>query len=291
MKLAISLLNRNGVQDTIECIDSILAWDFHDYKIYIIDNGSKDNQEYNILKEKYQNYHNIIVHNSSTNLWFTWWNNHNLKAIMNNTPEYIMLLNNDCKIEKGFLSTFISHIEKLHKKWIFWPIIKGYDWSIQAAWSSVNLWTGSSKRAKKIDGNYQIVDYVTGSCMIISREIIEKIWFLDDRYFAYREEGDFCLRARAIWWYATYVINIDGIYHKEESANEKIKPYYTYLMFRNRILFLKKHANILQYISSRIFLFFYSISLFPITFGRKNYRYFFMAISDGIRGIFGKKII
>ncbi len=283
-KLAISILNRNGLTDTIECIDSILASDFHDYKIYLLDNGSHNIQEYNTLKEKYKEHHNIIVHHSTTNLWFTWGNNHNLKTIMDSTSEYIMLLNNDCKIEKDFLSKFISHIEKIHKKWIFWPIIKGYDGSIQAAWSSVNLRTGSSKRAKTVQWTNQIVDYVTGSCMIISREIIEKIWFLDDRYFAYREESDFCLRAKKIW-YDTYVMNVDGIYHKEESANKKIKPYYTYLMFRNRILFLKKHANILQYISSYIILFVYLIIIFPRYFGIKNYRYALKGIWHGIRNI------
>lgn len=288
MKLAISILNRNWLKDTIECLDSILNSNFSDYKIFILDNGSKNKKEYNVLKEKYWNNKNIEINRSDENLWFTWGNNYNIKKILDKKDfEYIILLNNDCKLEKNFLSNFIKKIKETEKIWIFGPIIKWYDNSIQAIWSYINLWTGSSCRVKEISWKCQKVDYVTWSCMVIPKEILTKICVLDDRFFAYREESDYCLRAKREW-YNTYAINIDWIYHKEESAQRKIKPYYTYLMFRNRILFLKKHANILQYLFSYFILLAYLVVIFPKNFWTKNYKYAIKGIVDGIKWLWWK---
>ena len=83
--------------------------------------------------------------------------------------------------------------------------------------------------------------------------MLQEVGLLDDQYFAYREESDYCLRAKKLG-YPIIVLSSDGIVHKEETAHNKKKPYYAYLMFRNRILFLKKHANLVQYMVSWIVL-------------------------------------
>lgn len=287
MKLAISILNRNWIKDTINCVDSLLQSDFSDYKIYLLDNGSNDN-EYKKLKGKYWKNWKIVINKSEINLWFTWWNNLNIEQILKEEKsDYVILLNNDCIIEKDFLSKFVKWIEKHYQKWIYWPIIKWSSWEIQAIWSYLNLWTWSSSRLKSIEWEYKEVDYVTGSCMAIPTKLIEKIWWLDDKFFAYREETDFCMRAKKEW-YQSYALNVDWIIHKEESATKKVKPYYTYFMFRNRILFLKKHASLVQYLFSYFVLLWYLIIIFPKNFGFKNYQYAFRWIIDGIKGKWGR---
>ena len=236
MQLAISILNRNGLNDTIQCIDSILQSNFSTFSIFLLDNWSK-NREYEKLKEKYWDNGKIKINKSDTNLWFTWWNNFNIEQILKEKDsDYILLLNNDCIVKKHFISKFVEWIEKHNQKWIYWPIIKWPHWEIQAIGSYLNLRTWSSTRLKSINWDYNEVDYVTGLCMAIPTELIEKIWWLDDKFFAYREETDFCLRARNEW-YKSYALNVDWIIHKEESATKKVKPYYTYFMFHNRIFF------------------------------------------------------
>lgn len=284
MKLSISILNRNGLNDTIQCINSLLQSDFSTFSVSLLDNGSKNN-EYEKLKEKYWNNNKIVMNKSDMNLWFTGWNNFNIEQILKKEKSnYILLLNNDCIVEKDFLSKFVKWIEKHHQKWIYWPIIKWPHWEIQAIGSYLNLRTGSSTRIKSIKWEYEEVDYVTGSCMAISTELIKKIWWLDDKFFAYREETDFCLRAKKEG-YKSYALNVDWIIHKEESATKKTKPYYTYFMFRNRILFLKKHANLIQYLFSYLVLLWYLIIIFPKNFGFKNYKYALKGIRDGIKNV------
>lgn len=281
MKLAISILNRNWLEDTIKCIDSILDSDFTDYKIFLLDNWSKNN-EYEKLKKKYWENSNIFIHKSDTNLWFTWWNNFNIDLILKNNFDYVLLLNNDCILKSEFLTKFMKWIKKHWWRWIYWPIITWPHWDIQAIGAYINLRTWSSRRLKEIKWEHQEVDYVTWSCMIIPIELINKIWWLDNKYFAYNEESDFCIRAK-MEWYNSYALNIKWIIHKEETATKKEKPYYTYLMFRNRILFLKKHANVWQYIFSYFILLWYLIIIFPGRFGIKNYKYATRGIFDGIK--------
>lgn len=284
MQLAISILNRNGLDDTINCIESILQSDFLTFSVFLLDNGSKNN-EYETLKEKYWDNDKITINKSDTNLWFTWWNNFNIEQILKKEKsDYALLLNNDCIVEKYFLSKFVKWIERHCQKWIYWPIIKWPNWEIQAIGSYLNLRTGSSKRLKSIEWEYEEVDYVTGSCMAIPTELIEKIWWLDDKFFAYREETDFCLRAKKEG-YKSYALNVNWIIHKEESATKKVKPYYTYFMFRNRILFLRKHASLIQYLFSYFVLLWYLIIIFPKNFGFRNYKYALKGIRDSLWNI------
>lgn len=284
MFLSISILNWNWLDDTIKCVDSILESDFDDYRIFLLDNWSVNNEYYEI-KRKYWNNNKIVINKSNINLWFTLWNNFNIEqTLKEKKSDYILLLNNDCVLKRNFLFEFVEWIKKHNKKWIYGPIIRWPHDEIQAIGSYLNLRTWSSNRLKSIKWEYQEVDYVTWSCMAIPTELIKKIWWLDDKFFAYREESDFCFRAKNKW-YKSYALNIDWVVHEESIATKKIKPYYTYFMFRNRILFLKKHANIFQYVLSYVVLLWYLIFIFPKYFGIKNYKYALKGIIHWIKNI------
>lgn len=272
-KIWISLLNWNGIEETLECINSLDIFNSEQFDIYILDNGSQNN-EYDILQDKISQYKNFFLLRSEENLWFTWWNNFLIQKIQEKKYKYIMLLSSDCIFTKDFLDVFISKVESLNQPWIFWPVIKNLDNSVQSAGVKMNLYTWSSYRYKDLKWNH-IYNYSAWAIFLISYEIISQIGTLDDIFFAYYEESDYCLRAEKAW-YKTYIIPNVYVYHKEETASKKDKPYYCYLMFRNRILFLKKHANIFQYYISYIFLWLYLLVLFPNNFWFKNYKYAFL---------------
>ncbi len=279
--IVFSILNWNGLEDTILCIDSLLQSEYKNFHIYLLDNGSWK-EDFAVLTKKYGSQKKITLYHSSTNLGFTWGNNHNLKLIQEKNFDYICLLNNDCIVDKDFLAKCIKDINSLHIEGIFWPIIRNSDWSLQSCWSHINLRLGTNPRLKTMNWKYQNVNCVSGSCFIISKKVFDEVGLLDDMFFAYREESDYCMRAKKLW-YPIISIDSEWITHKEETANNKKKPYYTYLMFRNRILFLRKHANILQYSVSRIVFVGYSILLFPKVFGLNNWKYMWKWLQDGIQ--------
>lgn len=280
---AFSILNRNGLEDTMICIDTLLHSTYQDITIYVLDNGSDSPEEFETLQQTYWSHPNIILNKSSTNLWFTGGNNFNLRLIQKSNTRFICLLNNDCLVAPDFLQKLLATLDSLpwHEIWVFGPIIHNIDGSIQSAGSDINLWFWTNPRRKYIHGQYQHVDCVSGSCFFITKELLETVGLLDDTYFAYREESDYCLRAKALT-YPIICLNISGITHKEETASSKKKPYYTYLMFRNRILFLRKHANFVQYSMSWIVWLAYLGIVFPRRFGRANLPHAWKGIRDGI---------
>jgi GT2 family glycosyltransferase len=68
------------------------------------------------------------------------------------------------------------------------------------------------------------VEAVSGSCMFIRRKMIEQIGFLDDRYFAYQEDTDFCLRARKAGWKVIYYPAAQIIHYGAEGGT-RVHPY------------------------------------------------------------------
>jgi hypothetical protein len=65
---------------------------------------------------------------------------------------------------------------------------------------------------------------VAGSCMLIRREVIQQIGYLDEQFFAYQEDADYCLRARHAGWHIYYVPQA-RIIHYGGRGGSRIQPY------------------------------------------------------------------
>lgn len=95
---------------------------------------------------------------------------------------------------------------------------------------------------KKPSSRFQETEFVSGSLMVIKKEVIERIGYFDESYFLYYEEVDFCYRAKK----AGFKIGIDKdtIYeHFEVSKNSSSKNYY---LLKNRLKFLLKYGSVKQ---------------------------------------------
>ncbi|MGB9707331.1 MAG: oligosaccharide flippase family protein [Microgenomates group bacterium] len=95
---------------------------------------------------------------------------------------------------------------------------------------------------EKPNTRFQEVDFVSGSMMIVKKEVIEKIGFFNENYFMYYEDVDFCFRAKQ----AGFKIGIDSknyYLHFEKSKKNSKKDYF---LFRNRYLFFLKYSNFKQ---------------------------------------------
>lgn len=94
---------------------------------------------------------------------------------------------------------------------------------------------------KKAKNGIKDVVYVSGSAMLIKREVFKKIGLLPQDYFIYYEETDFCFRARQAEF--RLVINPKAIIHHRESETVgKESPAMDYYMARNHLLFLERFA-------------------------------------------------
>lgn len=198
----IVVLTWNGKTDTIECLNSLKKIDYPNYKILVVDNASEDGTS-EIVRSEFPEIELII---NKENLRFAGGNNVGIDYSLQRKSDYVLLLNNDTIVERNFLSQLIESAETNPKIGIVGPKIYFYSEPkrIWYAGGKIEWWKGwiSHVGIREIDnGKYETVretDFITGCCMLIKREVVESIGKLDERYYIYGEDVDYCIRAKAV---------------------------------------------------------------------------------------------
>ena len=226
-------------------IESLKVISYKTFEIIIVDNNSSEADSVK-LESIINNGINVIFLN--TNLGFSGGNNTGIKIALEQNVDFILLLNNDTTVEKDFLEILLNKFQTDESIGIVAPQINYYDepnkiWSAGGKISKLRasgfaLTNKMENELKKKDRN---VDFVSGCCMLIKKEVIEKVGLFDENYFLYLEDTDLCCRARAEG-YKILVTHDTKIYHKV-SGSTKICFSTTPLYYttRNRLYFIKKN--------------------------------------------------
>ena len=246
LKITIIILNWNGAKDTIECINSIENIKNVSYDILVVDNGSEQD-DYLELKNKFPE---IKLIRSEKNLGFTGGNNLGIEYAMNSNPDYFLLLNNDTTVESDFIDYLLGVFDKYKNAGIAAPRINYYN-EPKKIWSEggkISRFRGSGfayseRYEKKIETEYKSVTFISGCCMLIKREVIDKIGLFDINYFLYVEDTDLCKRTLDAG-YKIYVAYKSKIYHKvSNSTKGNLSGLPLYYVTRNRLYFSKKNFS------------------------------------------------
>lgn len=229
-------------------------------EVILVDNGSEKNKE-ELFKSIYPE---LVYIPSERNLGFAGGNN---LGIQRASGKYVLLLNNDTEIIPGCISSMVAEMEDNLEIGLISPLILYYhnERLIQyAGFSGMNYFTGRNITIGKFeqdDGQYDKISRETGFChgaaMMFRNTDLAKVGLMDENYFLYYEEMDWCEKFRRngmkIWFTGKA-----KIYHKESASVGKESSLKTYFMTRNRILFIRKNASI---IAKLIFgLYFYGIA-------------------------------
>ena len=130
--------------------------------------------------------------------------NAGLKHFMAGTGKYAILCNNDVKVDRSMVSHLVRTAEEESDCGIVTPRIFYY--GTDKIWydgGSFNEWTGVTRHEgiRKIgppDSKVKETEYATGCCLLIKRECIERVGYLDESFSpCYSEDTDYSLRARA----------------------------------------------------------------------------------------------
>ncbi|MCK4592212.1 glycosyltransferase family 2 protein [Candidatus Parcubacteria bacterium] len=245
----IIVLNWNGKDDTIECIESLQKINYSNYKIVIVDNGSEDDSVSEIKKQ----FSEVKIIENKKNLGFAGGNNIGIKYAINSGAGYVLLINNDTTVEENFLSELIEMGESDKKIGILGSKIYFYSEPnrIWFAGGKVN-WLknkGTHIGLDQIDnGQYdktKETDYLTGCCLLIKREVVEKIGVLAEDYFLYYEDTDFSLRTKNIGYKCIFVPR-SKIYHKISRSTKPGSSNYIYYHTRNGLVLAKRTGSLLN---------------------------------------------
>jgi hypothetical protein len=250
-RIMIIILNWKGLGDTIECVESLQRIEYANCEIIIVDNGSS-NDEAEVLDREFGKRVSIV--RNDRNYGFAEGNNIGIRIAIARRPDYIMLLNNDTIVDKHFLNELVFVAQSDPKigivgpKIFFYPPKGGGSDTIYFAGGKVIRSLGQVLHVglHKVDvpefGDIKEVDFITGCCMLVKVEVIEKIGMLNPNYFAYFEDLDWNIRARKAGFKIVFVPEAK-IWHKASATTGYLSPTHMYLMTRNRILFARMNLD------------------------------------------------
>lgn len=243
------VLNWNGLEITYDkkpiletCIKTLTNTDYKNLKIIVADAESSDKS----IEYLHKNFP-FITTIKVKNLGWAYGNNkaiiYSLKHFKN--AKYILLLNNDLIFqEKRWLKKMIKESEKDKHVGITGCRLLYPDGSVQHAGTYLRFFGLPDNYKKNRKTGY--VFSVIGACMLIKKEVLEKIGLFDETYLPFlEEEVDFCERAKRAGYKVLYVGNTKVIHlegktlYKSEQINQKwTEKYKEFIFVRNNFIFL-----------------------------------------------------
>lgn len=252
-KIFVIIVNWNGRSDTLACLDSFarVRTFGNTLKIVVVDNGSTDGS-YKAIREKFPD---VTVLETGKNLGFTGANNTGIAYGRKQKAEYIWLVNNDTVVDPGCLAILDAFTDPsvgiAGSKIYFAP---GHEFHAQRYTKSergkVIWYAGGKIDWKNMYASHRGVDevdhgqynsreetaFVTGCSMMVRSRVFETVGVLDDRYFLYLEDLDYCLRAKHAGFKIMYV-PASVLWHV--NAGSSARPgnaLHEYYFTRNRLL-------------------------------------------------------
>jgi GT2 family glycosyltransferase len=240
--VSIIILNYNGREDTLACLRSMEHLTYPNVQVIVVDNGSTDGSV-----EAFRAQHpRFTLIETGANLGFTGGNNVGIRHALEHGADYIMLLNNDTVVAPDMLDVMVAVMEANPGVGVTGPTIYYYDapetiWSAGGGidWSRGLTWMiGIDEEDKAQFGlSPRSVDFVTGCAILARREVWQKVGLLDDKFFMYYEETEWCVRARRAGFDIMHVPSA-MVWHKISKEQRAASTRTYYYMTRNRLLFL-----------------------------------------------------
>jgi GT2 family glycosyltransferase len=239
------------VYNSEDCIsafaESLVKQDFCNWRLIAIDNASIDGSCE--MLSCVEDDRISIIHNA-TNLGFAKAANQGLRAALGQGAEFIVLINNDTQFSSDFLSRFLASAKELnagvlvprimqlnrpdeawyagghlHYDWVFKNIHEPYD-------------PNDSRRVRT-------VDFASGCCLGLSRSVISSVGLLDESFFVYWEDTDYCIRMKLLKIPIFYVNDLVMMHEGGHASGGQNNVQFNRLYWRSYMQMVRKHFGIM----------------------------------------------
>lgn len=289
-KIGIVIVNYNGAAYQNEALKTIFDSSYQNFEVIIVDSASSDNSIC-LAKEQFSNIHYIM---ESENVGVARGNNIGIRyAIEKLDVEYILLLNNDVELDKYTIERLI---ENASTQKIMVPKIYYYEPHDMLWFAGGEMYwnkgeSGHIGNFETDKGQYdqeRVIGYAPTCCMLIHREVFNKIGYIDERVFMYFDDTDLCVRMNDAGFKIVYIPSA-FMWHKVSSSGGGMdSKVYVYYNFRNKFYFMDKYKERLEF-PARIFTYtklFAKFILSPVY--KKNDKYILKAWKDYRHGRMGR---
>ena len=237
------ILNTNRRDDTLECLRSLERTTWPRHQVVVLDNASTDGS----VEAIEASHPWVHLLNLTDNRGYAGNNNVGILWALERNADWIMLLNEDTVVDPDCIRRMVEVADADPRIGIVGPMVFHFDSpdTIQSAGGRLDrYWQASHIGANlRVQGQYAEpceVDWISGCCIMVRREVFENAGLIDDRYFYYWEETELCIRARKKGW---RIVHVPGakLWHKGVQIDYSPPPSVTYYATRNRLLTLSKH--------------------------------------------------
>jgi GT2 family glycosyltransferase len=242
------ILNTNRREDTLACLSTLSESAYQNQKTLVLDNASTDGSVEAISVR----YPQVQVIPLKENRGYAGNNNVGIELALQQGASWVFILNEDITLAPDCLGKLIQVAEGNPQIGIAGPMVYHFDEPgvIQSAGGMLDrFWRPVHAGQNQPDrGQFPVprmVDWISGCAILVRREVIEQAGALDERFFYYWEETEWCMRARRNGWQVCHVPGAK-IWHKGVQRNYRPGPNVTYYATRNKLMMMKEHHAPLQ---------------------------------------------
>lgn len=246
-RIAVIILNWNGKDDTLACLESVTSIDYPNFQVVVVDNGSTDSS----VEAIRQAFPKVLVLETGANLGYAGGNNVGIRWALGQGFDGILVLNNDTVVDKDLLHAFARAQQRFPQAGVFGSKIY-YHAQPNILWFAGGKWrpdilefehVGQDREDGPQYSKPKTFDYMTGCALYAPTEVFRSIGLFDEDYYLTFEETDWCYRARNKGFTPMYIPDA-RLWHKvSASFGGAVSPLMTYFMTRNRLLFVRRHMT------------------------------------------------
>lgn len=249
MKLSIIIVSWNISALLEKCLASVYAYPPADpFEVWVVDNASTDDSAA-MVKSRFPQ---VRLIENTDNVGFAGANN---QAIIQSAGEYVLLLNPDTEVKPGALQNMAIWLDAHSETGGVGPLLLNADGTLQPSCYPAPTLSREFWRLLHLDwlkpyGSYDMtgwdtrvpreVDVLQGACLMVRRGVLEKVGMLDETYFIYSEEVDWCYRIRQAGWSLWWEPHAQVIHYGGQSTRQ-VKTEMFLRLYQGKVLYFRKH--------------------------------------------------
>lgn len=276
--IGIVTVTYNSADVIDEFLSSLVGQTFTDWRLYVVDNASKD-RTLERVRPKAAADARIIILDRPDNLGVAVGNNLGTRAALADGCETVLLLNNDTVFPADLLGEMRKQLDELDADMVI-PKILYFDpptklWAAGGAFRPYRAMANMHFGADEEDaGQYDTarrVDYSPTCCMLIRKSVFDRIGLMDENFFVYADDADFCYRAKIAdlrLWYTPVPI----LFHKVSSLTGGFSDFSILHATYGRVYLIRKHLGMLAHFWLPIYQMLFLIRIIMPGYGWKRFR-------------------
>jgi len=253
MDLSVIIVNWNTRELVLECLRSLCAATGDlSVEVFVVDNGSSDGS----VKAIRTAFPGVILVENKRNVGFARANN---RVLGRAAGKYILLLNSDVILQEGTVTALVEFMEETPQAGIGGAQLLNPDGGKQNSFDNFPtlLSEGFNKSllrvlfpqkfpSKRLSFSSPAeVESIIGACAMVRKEAVDHVGSMDEDYFLFMEETDWCYRMRERGW-RVYLVPQARAVHLQGGTVGKVRGQAKMEYYRSRYLFFKKHRGRLQ---------------------------------------------